>query len=123
MRPYAPLTVMVHHSPARWLAPLALVASLMAVAAVIGQGLRPERPASSGSAVSGASSQTRTVADGDGGTGERRSRRRRTYRVRAGDTLTGISARTGVPLARLKRLNPRLDLDALQTGQRIKLSP
>ena len=43
--------------------------------------------------------------------------------MRTGDTLTAIAVRTGVPIARLRELNPELDSDALQTGERIKLRP
>jgi len=108
---------MRHRSPARWLAPLALLASVMAVAGVIGQSLRPDERSSATSP--GSSVKSRTISGGASGSlgGRRR------YTVRPGDTLTGIAARTGVPLGRLKQLNPKLDSDSLQTGQRIKLSP
>lgn len=45
------------------------------------------------------------------------------YVVRPGDTLSAISIRTGVPLARLTRLNPSLSAtpNNLQTGQRLRL--
>jgi LysM repeat protein len=43
--------------------------------------------------------------------------------VRAGDTLSGIAERTGVPLATLIRLNEGVDSQTLQTGQRLKLAP
>jgi LysM repeat protein len=47
--------------------------------------------------------------------------RRRFYVVRAGDTLGTIAAKTGVPLARLRRLNPRVRSTALFIGERIRL--
>jgi LysM repeat protein len=112
---------MRHRSPARWLAPLALFACVVAVAAVIGQSLRPDERSTA--AAPGSSAQTRTISAGDGSARRGPSRRRRTYTVRAGDTLSAIAARTGVPLGRLQQLNPRLDSDSLQAGQRIKLSP
>jgi LysM repeat protein len=43
------------------------------------------------------------------------------YTVRAGDTLSAIAARTGVPLGRIRVLNPRLQPTALFIGQRIRL--
>ena len=49
--------------------------------------------------------------------------RKRTYRVKEGDTLTAISDKTGVPTARLIALNPGLDPQALQPGDRLKLRP
>jgi LysM repeat protein len=46
----------------------------------------------------------------------------RLYRVRAGDTLARIAARTGVPLARLLALNPGLQPTALFIGEKIRLA-
>jgi LysM repeat protein len=45
----------------------------------------------------------------------------RIAQVRPGDTLTKISERTRVPLARLEQLNPKIHPDKLQPGQRLKL--
>jgi Tfp pilus assembly protein FimV len=42
--------------------------------------------------------------------------------VRSGDTLSAISSRTGVALETLQALNPNVDPQALQTGQRLKLT-
>jgi LysM repeat protein len=50
-------------------------------------------------------------------------RGKRTYTVRAGDTLSAIAARTHVPLERLQELNPDIDVNTLNTGQRLKLRP
>ncbi|HEY1360039.1 MAG TPA: LysM domain-containing protein [Thermoleophilaceae bacterium] len=57
-------------------------------------------------------SRTNTTTTGTG---------RRTYTVKTGDTLGGISAKTGVPVEKLQELNPGLDPQALVSGQRIKL--
>lgn len=45
----------------------------------------------------------------------------RYYRVRPGDTLTGVAAKTGVPMTRLLHLNPKLQPTALFIGERIRL--
>jgi len=45
----------------------------------------------------------------------------RYYRVRAGDTLARIAARTKTPVARLQRLNPKVQPTALFIGQRLRL--
>src|SRR5690348_5862937 len=50
-----------------------------------------------------------------------RARPRKIYVVRSGDTLSAISARTGIPIATLQVLNPGLDPNALQTGQHLRL--
>jgi LysM repeat protein len=42
--------------------------------------------------------------------------------VKSGDTLSAISIKTGVPLATIQRLNPKLDADTLHAGQRVRLS-
>jgi LysM repeat protein len=110
-------------SPARWLAPLAILACGFAVYSVVNTGLRSddsaaERPTTT--AGRSGTSKTRTVS-------ERRApasgRRARTYIVKAGDTLSSIATRNGMSLAGLQALNPELDSQSLQTGQRVKLTP
>jgi hypothetical protein len=44
-----------------------------------------------------------------------------TYVVVPGDTFTGIAQKTGIPLAKLERLNPDLDTGTLNAGQQITL--
>lgn len=99
-------------NPARLAAPLALLAALVAVLVVIqasGSG-----PSSSAPAV------TRTALHRPAG---RHSAPPRGYVVQPGDTLSDIAAKTHVSLARIQRLNPNVDPQALQAGQRLKLSP
>ena len=43
------------------------------------------------------------------------------YVVKAGDSFSTISARTGVRIATLESLNPGVNPAALQTGQRLRL--
>jgi peptidoglycan endopeptidase LytE len=47
----------------------------------------------------------------------------RVYIVKPGDTLTVIADKANVSLETIQRLNPDVDPNALQTGQRLKLSP
>ncbi|MFM1798919.1 MAG: hypothetical protein RLZZ117_1197 [Cyanobacteriota bacterium] len=47
----------------------------------------------------------------------------RTHTVHSGDTLEGISQRTGVSVADLKRINGLKDADLLQVGQVLRLAP
>lgn len=56
-----------------------------------------------------------SVQGGGGGQGPA------TYEVEEGDTLTAISGKTGVSLARIEALNPGLDPQALTPGQEIRL--
>ena len=100
-------------NPARLAAPLALLAVAVAVAVVV---------QTSGS---GSPSSTRPSATGTTVTQPARHERAapRAYVVKAGDTLTIISDKTGVSLDSIQQLNPDVDANALQTGQRLKLSP
>jgi spore germination protein YaaH len=47
--------------------------------------------------------------------------RQRFYTVQANDSLTSISATTGVNIATLEALNRSIDPNALQPGQRIRI--
>ena len=109
-------------SPSRWLAPLSLVVVVIAVIAIVAGG-------SGGSSSNGAATPTRPANTGKpaqkkaGGTSKPAAAKSRSYTVQAGDTLSGIAARTGVSLARIEQLNPGLDSQALQTGQKVDLGP
>lgn len=110
---------MARRSPSRWLAPVAIVVVGATAYGILKSGSdgkdsasTPSRPASqrtSGDGGSSGSSTTKTVTV------------RKTYVVRSGDTLSSISLETGVPVARLQSLNPDIDVQALQPGQRLKL--
>lgn len=107
-----------HRNPVRWLAPVALVVCALAVLLVV-TGSR-----SGGDNGSSSKTEQRSTGTSSKRTTTKRSRKaRRVYRVRAGDTLGGIAQRTGVPLSELQALNPQLDAQALQTGQKVKLRP
>jgi len=107
-----------HRSPARWLAPLALVICAVAVYAVVDNTLRDDEPSTGSDSQHQAkpttTPNTRTV---------RGSKRKRTYVVKSGDTLSAISIKTGVPLQTIQRLNPKLDADTLRAGQKVRLAP
>jgi LysM repeat protein len=108
---------MARRSPARFLAPIALAAFAVALYGVVSHGLQIGSDSPS-------AGQERTASPtGAAATGSRRKHhsRRRTYTVRSGDTPSGIAARTGVPLATLQKLNPKLDPQSLSPGQKIRL--
>jgi LysM repeat protein len=104
---------MAERNLARLAPPLALLAAAVAVVVVV--------QASRSSPSSSTSSATRTAVTQS----VRHVRRaaRPAYVVKAGDTLTVIADKTGVSLDELQQLNPDVDPNALQTGQRLKLSP
>jgi LysM repeat protein len=45
----------------------------------------------------------------------------KSYVVQNGDTLTSIAHQTGVPVARILRLNPGVDPQILISGEKLKL--
>jgi LysM repeat protein len=45
----------------------------------------------------------------------------KSYEVQSGDTLTSIAHQTGVPVARILRLNPGIDPQILISGEELKL--
>lgn len=103
---------MTYRSPARYLALLALLAAAFAVYLVVHSGTAKD--ASPSASTTRATTTTTTT---------RRTTTKRTYTVRPGDTLSGIAERTGVSLARLEELNPDVDVNTLNAGQRLKLRP
>ncbi len=104
-------------SPARFLAPLALVAFALAVVLIV--------IASSGGG-DGGGGDSDTARGGSSGTGTSSTQTtprptRATYTVKTGDTLGAIAEKTGITVERLQTLNPDLDPQALLSGQKIKL--
>lgn len=94
---------MIARSPARFLAPMAFVAFVVAVFLVFGNAGQSakRKPATPTPVVH------RHVP--------------RVYRVRTGDGLEAISARFGVPVDRILSLNPEVDPRTLQAGHLLRL--
>ena len=113
---------MPHRSPARFLAPLALVGFAVALVLVIGasRGDDEEPPAAPTTTIDRTAEQRQERDDADRG-GDRRRRRARTYTVEPGDTPSGIAEKTGVPLEEILALNPELDPQTLAPGTRLRL--
>jgi len=101
---------MATRSRARYLAPIALAATITATYFVVHAGLDRK------------TSTTRTqVVLPRQTTKHKRVTQASSYTVRAGDTLSQISVKTGVSVPTLETLNPGINPNALQTGQRLKL--
>ena len=110
---------MPRRSPARYLAPLAIVAFLIALAAVVSSAGEEEGGASrAGNATAKPASSREEASERSR---PRRRSTRRTYTVRPGDTPSTIAERTGVPLEQLEALNPDIDPQQLSPGQRLRL--
>jgi LysM repeat protein len=107
---------MVGRNPARFLAPIALIAFAFALYSTV-KGDDPARE-DSGSRTSQEQTATPTA------TAEKKkssSKKRKTYTVKAGDTASGIAEKNNIDLETLMELNPELDPATLSPGQKIKL--
>jgi len=108
------LPAMAGRSPARFLAPLALVAFAFALFSILGggDGGGGEEPATTKTEPAATATATPTSAA---------KRKRKVYVVKPGDTPSGIAEKTGVSLEQLEKANPDLDPQLLAPGQRIRL--
>jgi LysM repeat protein len=105
----------MRRSPARFLAPIALVAFAFALYTVVQDARDP---------AGGNTSEVTATPTASGKTTKKSTKRskRKTYTVKTGDTPSGIAEKTGVPLETLLDLNPDLNPQALTPGTRLKLS-
>lgn len=111
-----------HRSPARLLAPIALVVFGIALTVTLVSAGEEERSKSKSDASREERRDLKTKRERRERREERNERSSRsTYVVQTGDTLGGISGETGVSVEKLQELNPTLDPQALVSGQRIKL--
>ena len=107
---------MARRNPARFLAPIALVAFAFVLYSVVQD---PKEPAGGNS---GAPSGATATATSTSKASKKKSSKKKTYTVKSGDTPSGIAEKTGVSLETLQQLNPELDPATLAPGQRVKLS-
>ena len=110
-------------SPARLLAPAALVASFIALILVVSTsgdgeegGAEPERTRPARTTASAPA--TRPAAPPASP-----ARSARFYTVKPGDILSTIAAQTGVPAQQIEDLNPEVDPQGLVPGQRLRVRP
>jgi Tfp pilus assembly protein FimV len=103
---------MVARSPARYLAPIALVVTIAGSYLIVQHGTSDHRSASA--AQHPRSGRRGTPARNHGQPAQY-------YLVQSGDNLSVIAAKTRTSLSTLEGLNPLLDPNSLQTGQRIRL--
>jgi LysM repeat protein len=99
-------------APARALAVIALVAGFVVLVALVSAALE-----------GGDSSSVRERSSTGGATHQSQSGRKTpaTYVVQNGDTLISIAHETGVPVAKIQRLNPEVDPQILISGEELKL--
>lgn len=113
---------MPHRSVARWLGPLVLVGAVAVVVWVTHSTLSDGGSSSTTRTVDPPASASATHDRTPPTTSTPSSHQSRTYTVQAGDYLTTVSSKTGVSIDRLRELNPGLDANALQIGQKIRLA-
>ena len=97
------------------LAPLALIGFVVAFVIVLSNSGVSHNSTSRSQPANTTTTGTTTTHSG------KRFAHRRTYTVRAGDTLGAIAIKTGVSVTQLEDLNPGLDPQGLVAGQKIKL--
>jgi LysM repeat protein len=107
---------MAGRSPARFLAPLALVAFALALFIVVSSTTKDDgnSPAARDTAQP---AQSTTSPNGGG----KKRKQPRSYTVKSGDTPSGIAEKVNVPLDQILELNPDLDPQTLTPGTKIKL--
>jgi LysM domain len=97
---------MVRRNPARYLAPLALVATLVGTLLIVSLSL---------------STGSRTTHHASLSDQRARYAQQTFYTVQSGDSLSVIAAKTGATVASLERLNRTVSPSRLQPGQRLRL--
>jgi LysM repeat protein len=99
---------MVGRSRARYLAPIALAAAIVGTYLVVHAGLSKKH----------AATHSRSRAPHRG---HPKFARVKFYVVKQGDSLSRIAQQTGIAISTLESLNPKIDPNTLQTGQRLRL--
>jgi LysM repeat protein len=102
-------------NPARYLAPLALAATIAATYVIVHHTVLDKHTSSSTT-----TSVVHQVTHARGGSPSA-STKARFYIVRTNDTLSKIAGQTHVSLATLESLNPTVNPNALHPGQKLKL--
>jgi LysM repeat protein len=100
-------------NPARYIAPLALAAAVTVTYLIVHHAVIGRHSSTTSTTVQ----TTSTVARHDGHTASKAT----FYVVKPGDSLSGIAAKTGVPITTIEDLNPHVNPNRLQPSQRLRL--
>ena len=109
---------MAARRPSRYLAPIALLAAAAAITLVVKDHLSTHGRASTTNTTPALVQSTRRVQHQSHHSHRHAAK---SYTVKSGDTLSGISQKTGVSMQTLEALNRGLNPAALQTGQHLRL--
>jgi len=103
-------------NPARYIAPLALAAAVIATYLIVHHALANKHSSSSTATVH----TTGTTLTNHGHSASRASTAK-FYVVKPGDSLSEIATKTGVAVGTIEALNPNVNPIALQPSQRLRL--
>jgi LysM repeat protein len=106
---------MAGRSPARFLAPLALVAFVVALFVILGNSTGDGGQKTGAQGTSAPANATPTPQ------AKKKHKTPKSYTVKAGDTPSGIAIKVNVPLDQILQLNPDLDPQTMTPGTKIKL--
>jgi LysM repeat protein len=101
-------------NPARLLAPIALVATAVALFGIVASG-------GGGTAGDGAAPSSGQTKQTPTPTPAKKTTTRKTYTVKPGDTPSAIAEQAGIPLDQLLELNPDLDPQSLNPGDKLRI--
>src|SRR5689334_10280664 len=107
---------MVGRNPARFLAPIALIAVVFALYNVVKDANAPKGDSGT------QTSQPTATATSKKSSSKKKKAKRKMYTVKNGDTPSGIADKAGISLEELQHLNPKMDPQALTPGQRLRVS-
>jgi LysM repeat protein len=110
---------MAARSPARFLAPLALLGFVLALFLIVSHSTSDG--GSGGNEAKSSQERATSTPAANSGTSSSGKRGKRFYTIKTGDTPSAIAEKTGVPLSTIEELNPDLDPQTLAPGQRVKL--
>jgi LysM repeat protein len=109
---------MAGRSPARFLAPIALIAFAIALYSVVKDS---SAPAGGNSGAETTQDATPTATSTKSKKSSSKKKKAKTYTVKSGDTPSGIADKYGLSLNELLDLNPKLDAQSLSPGQKLRL--
>jgi LysM repeat protein len=102
-------------TPARLLAPIALVATAVALFGILSN--RGSGGGAAGTADPNAGKKTQTTKAAPA----KKKPGKKTYTVKPGDTPSTIAEKAGIPLDQLLELNPNLDPQSLNPGDKLRI--
>jgi LysM repeat protein len=111
---------MAARSPARFLAPIALVAFAFALYTVV-QHARDDAGTSSSSSTPAQTTPAKSGSSAKAGKKSSKRHAKKAHRVQPGETPSSIALKYGITVKQLEKLNPDMDPQALTVGERLRL--